>query len=62
MHSVQAAIETVVVGMALSVVLYWVSFLFGRLTTDINDFKWWAKVTLLQGVVLAAALKILKVF
>ncbi len=62
MHNLRDIIDVLIVGMALSVALYWVGFLWGRISTDIQDFKWWAKITLLQGVILSAALKIFKVF
>lgn len=62
MHSLQPIIETIIVGMGMSVALFWVAFMWGRLSTDINDFKWWLKVVVPQSMALAALLKIFKVF
>lgn len=58
----EALIQVLIVGMGLSVALYWIGFLWGRLTTSLDDFKWWAKIAIFQGIILSAALKILKVY
>lgn len=60
--NIDSIFQILIVGMGLSVALYWVGFLWGRLSTSVDDFKWWIKIALFQGVLLSAALKILKVF
>lgn len=62
MHSIRDLIDVLIVGLALSSALYWVAFMWGRLSTDMKDFKWWLRIVLLQGIILSAALKIFKVF
>ena len=50
------------VGVGLSVVFYWLGILFNRLNTSSGEFKWWLLRIVPQGIVLAAALKVFKIF
>ena len=50
------------VGAGLAIVFYWLGILLGKLGTNSHDFKWWLKIVIPQGIVLAAALRVFKVF
>lgn len=62
MSNLQPILETLIVGMGMSVALFWIAFMWGRLSTDMADFKWWLRVIVPQSLALAALLKIFKVF
>jgi hypothetical protein len=59
MDLIKPAIEVLVVGSALAAVFYWLAMLFGRVTGERLYFKWWCKVVVPQGVIVATALKLL---
>lgn len=54
------ALTIAIVGGALATVFYWLSFLFGRITSEKAYFRWWCMIIVPQSMVVAAALKLLK--
>lgn len=54
-------LPVLMVGGGLSIAFYWIGILLGKLSVNSYGFKWWMRL-IVQGVVLAAALKIFKVF
>lgn len=54
-------LDVLLVGGGLSVIFYWIGVVSGKLSVNSYGIKWWVRL-LVQGVVLAAALKIFKVF
>lgn len=50
------------VGMGMSVAFYWIGILLGKIGTNGQDLRWWLRVVVPQGIFLAAALKVFKVF
>lgn len=50
------------VGVGMSVAFYWISILLGKIGTNGHDLRWWLRVVVPQGIALAAALKVFKVF
>ena len=58
MATLKTIVDTALVGLGLAVVFYWLAVLFGRANGNKECFKWWLKVIVIQGVILAAALKV----
>ena len=59
--SMLTAIEVAITGIAIAIVVYWLAVLFGRVGTNRSDFQWWVKVVIIQGVIVAVALKLLHI-
>lgn len=57
-----AVLQTLVVGVGLATLFYWIGILLGRIGTNPHEFKWWIKTIIPQGIVLAFALKVFKIF
>jgi hypothetical protein len=55
-------IRVLEVGVGMSVIFYWLGILLGKIGTNGQDLRWWLRVVVLQGIFLAAALKVFKVF
>lgn len=62
MDKLTTALHVVAVGTGLSIVFYWAGVLLGKLSTNSHELRWWLRVAVPQGIVIAAALKVFKVF
>jgi hypothetical protein len=62
MDKIDALLHVLEVGIGLSVVFYWLGILLNRLNTSSGEFRWWLFRIVPQGIVLAAALKVFKLF
>ena len=62
MDKLHVALNVLGVGIGISVVFYWAGVLLGKLSTQSHELRWWARIAVPQGVLLALALKIFKVF
>lgn len=54
--------DVLTIGVSLATIFYWMGLLFNRLSIGAPDFRWWLKIIVPQGIVLALALKLFKVF
>lgn len=61
MDKLSSILPILLVGGGLSVLFYWIGIITGKLSVNSYGIKWWIRLVV-QGVVLAAALKIFKVF
>ena len=62
MDKITAALQVLQVGVGISVILYWAGILLGKIGTNGHDLRWWATVVVPQGIVVACALRIFKIF
>jgi len=52
--------KIIIIGLAISSLLYWIGLLVGRMTIERHFIKWWLSIATIQGIIIAAALKLMK--
>jgi hypothetical protein len=62
MDKITSILHILEVGIGLAVIFYWVGILLNRLNTSRVEFAWWLWRIVPQGIILAAALKVFKLF
>lgn len=62
MDKITSMLQILQVGVGIAVLVYWAGILLGKIGTNKHDLRWWVLTVVPQGIVVACALRIFKLF